>query len=160
MSIVALTNFVTYTRNGRVVYRFQNSQPGEILTSFVGVGPGPGFEYLSFIYQGAAKSRSGDNLEANIVMANNPISMNHAIDAVRGRWQAKIETAVMDPETFATQRILTTEYWIVANLAYNPETIELTLSSSIDAVGTAAPTRVLTRELVGNLPTTAQIRNV
>jgi len=155
MSIIALTNFVTfYLPNGRVAYRFQNSQPDTKIRL-----NNANHQYLSFIYQGAAKSRSGDNIESNIVMANNQISMNHSIDAVRSRWQTRMDTCLMNPENFTVSKILTTEYWIVANMAYDPERIELTLSSSIDAVGTAAPTRVLTRKMVGALPSTAQIQN-
>ena len=155
MSIVALTNFVTYSLpTGTVVYRFQNSKPEANITH-----QGYSHSYMSFIYQGAAKSRSGDNIESNIVMANNPISMNHAIDAVRMRWQVRVDTCIMNPTYFTVQKTLTTEYWIVANMAYDPERIEVTLSSSIDAVGTAAPTRVLTRKMVGALPSTAQIQN-
>ena len=37
---------------------------------------GEDYYYLPFIYQGAAKNRSGDNLEAALVFANNPLAMN------------------------------------------------------------------------------------
>ena len=36
---------------------------------------GRNYEYLSFIYQGAAKNRSGDNMEAGLVMSSNPVSL-------------------------------------------------------------------------------------
>lgn len=156
MTIVALTNFITFaTSSGKVVYRFQNSKPGqEIVIAHQGR-----FSFLSFIYQGAAKSRSGDNIESNIVLANNQIAMSYCVQGVRERWQVRVDTAVMNPDNFSHRKTLTTEYWIVANMAYDAETIELTLASSIDAVGANAPTRVLTKKMVGSLPSTGQIQN-
>ena len=40
------------------------------------------YYYLPFIYQGAAKNRSGDNLEAGLLFANNDLAMNYAQEAV------------------------------------------------------------------------------
>ena len=44
-------------------------------------------------------------------------------------------------------------------MSYDPETIEVILSSAIDAVGANAPDRVLTKEIVGYLPVTASLQN-
>ena len=44
-------------------------------------------------------------------------------------------------------------------MSYDPETIELVLSSAIDAVGANAPDKVLTRNLVGSLPVTGSLQN-
>ena len=44
-------------------------------------------------------------------------------------------------------------------MSYNPENIELILSSAIDAVGANAPDKVLTRNLVGALPVTGSLQN-
>ena len=43
-------------------------------------------------------------------------------------------------------------------MTYDYETLEVILSSGIDAVGANAPTQVLTKALVGLLPTTASIQ--
>ena len=48
---------------------------------------------------------------------------------------------------------------IAASMSYDFETIEIVLSSSIDAVGTTAPNRRLTTGLVGSLPVTGDIQN-
>ena len=115
--------------------------------------------YLPFLYQGAAKNRSGDNLEAALVLANNPIAMNRAIQAVKSKWTIEVTVCKVDPITLAVQRKLTTETWLAASMSYDPTTIEVLLSSGIDAVGSNAPGRVLTSQLCGHLPTTGQIRN-
>ena len=46
--------------------------------------------FLPFMYQGAAKTKSGDNLEAQLVLANNPVSMNHVRDAIAERHNVKV----------------------------------------------------------------------
>lgn len=153
---VGLTTFLTVRdSDNKVQHRFQNSQPGETVTK-----DGQEFSYLSFIYQGAAKNRTGDNMEAQLVLSNNLISMSRAHEAVKKRWNIEVSTCSMKLPEFTVARTLTTEFWIAASLVYDFETIEITLSSSIDAVGTSVPHRVLTTSAVGALPTSGQINNL
>ena len=150
---VGLTTFLTVRdSDNKVQHRFQNSQPGETVTK-----DGQEFSYLSFIYQGAAKNRTGDNMEAQLVLSNNLISMSRAHEAVKKRWNIEVSTCSMRLPEFTVARTLTTEFWIAASLVYDFETVEITLSSSIDAVGTSVPHRVLTTSAVGALPTSGQI---
>ena len=156
MTIVALTNFIEIsTPAGEVEYRFQNSKPGELISY-----RGAAYPFLSFIYQGAAKNRTGDNLESQLVLSANQISMNYAHQAVDFNYQIRVDSCSMNPSTFEVAKTLTTEYWLAASLSYDPEVIEVLLSSGIDAVGSNAPIRVLTTAMVGALPTTASIRNL
>lgn len=158
---VGITNFLTVRNsNNRVTHRYQNSEKGGIIVD------GQKFKYLSFIYQGAAKNRTGDNMEAQLVLANsasdsrtNPLSMDVAHEAVKKRWNIEVSTRSMRLPDFTVSRTLTTEFWIAAAMVYDFQTIEITLSSSIDAVGTSVPHRVLTTFAVGALPTSGQIRN-
>ncbi len=153
---VGLTTFLTVRdSDNKVQHRFQNSQPGETVTK-----DGQEFSYLSFIYQGAAKNRTGDNMEAQLVLSNNLISMSRAHEAVKKRWNIEVSTCSMKLPEFTVARTLTTEFWIAASLVYDFETVEITLSSSIDAVGTSVPHRVLTTSAVGALPTSGQISNL
>ena len=153
---VGLTTFLTVRdSDNKVQHRFQNSQPGETVTK-----DGQKFSYLSFIYQGAAKNRTGDNMEAQLVLSNNLISMSRAHEAVKKRWNIEVSTCSMKLPEFTVARTLTTEFWIAASLVYDFETVEITLSSSIDAVGTSVPHRVLTTSAVGALPTSGQINNL
>ena len=155
MTVVALTNFIEFSNaDGGVEFRFQNSTPGKTIEY-----RDENYDYLSFIYQGAAKNRTGDNLESVLVLAVNAISTGYAVDAVDNRWNVRVDTCSMDAQTFEVSRTLTTEFWIAASLTYDVETVEVLLSSSIDAVGASAPTRVLTRLLVGSLPVAGSIQN-
>ena len=145
MSFAAITTFIDIEGSGR----YQNSKVGTLL----------GVPYLSFIYQGAAKNRTGDNIESALVLSANQISMNAVRDAVANQRKVSVTTALMSDDFSRKQRDLTIEYWIAASMSYDIETVEVLLSSSIDAVGAAAPTRVLTRGLVGALPVSGNIQN-
>jgi hypothetical protein len=122
------------------------------------------YYYLPFIYQGAAKNRSGDNLEAGLLFANNDLAMNYAQEAVLNKYYVEIFVSVVDPANLQPKVIyenyfLTRDNWLAASMSYDFETIEIILSSSIDAVGTTAPNRRLTTGLVGSLPVTGDIQN-
>ena len=158
MSLVALTNFITITNpNGSVANipdKFQNgrhSHPTE-------KNKIDGFQYLSFIYQGAARNRSGDNMTSSLLLANNELSMNYAQQIVLNKYHVKVETWLMT-EAFERSKQLTEEQWLASSMSYDPEAIEIILSSAIDAVGANAPDKVLTRDIVGALPITGSIQN-
>ena len=172
MSITTIVSFIRVTdSSGTVQDRYQNGKRDNMNALDNGSGEyvqnasniiqldGEDYYYLPFLYQGAAKNRSGDNLEAALVLANNPLAMNRAIQAVKSKWTIEVTVCKVDPTTLAVQRKLTTETWLAASISYDPTTIEVLLSSGIDAVGSNAPGRVLTSQLCGHLPTTGQIRN-
>ena len=115
--------------------------------------------YLPFIYQGAAKNRSGDNLEAHLVFANNQLAMNRAREAVLNKWHVEVKVCIYDPESVHPGKALTVDNWLASSLSYDATTVEVLLSSAIDAVGSNAPNRVLTTFMVGALPTSGQMQN-
>ena len=154
MSIQALTTFIEVTTaDGSVQHRFQNSQVGTTINL-----DGVPYVYLSFIYQGATKTTAGDNLIATLILSANPISMSYAHEGVMNKWNLKVDTCLMDPETFTPKRKLTTEYWIASSMGYDATTVELELSSSLDAISAVTPNRVFTRGNVGELPTSSTIQ--
>ena len=161
MSLVALTNFIVVTTSSGddpsnlSPNRFQN---GKYDTPINHPVSNKDHQYLSFIYQGAARNRSGDNMESNLILANNAISMGYAKKAVDGKYHVQVDTYLMTDD-FAPSKLLTSETWLAASLTYDPTTIEVLLSSAIDAVGANAPNRVLTTRMVGNLPVTGTIQS-
>ena len=154
MTVVALTNFITITTasdtppNDLSPNKFQNGKHGAIGE----------FQYLSFLYQGAARNRSGDNMESSLILANNAIGMNHAREAVDNKYHIDVDTFLMNTD-FTTNKLLTRETWLAASLSYDPTTVEVLLSSAIDAVGANAPNKVLTTAMVGHLPITGTIQS-
>ena len=73
------------------------------------------------------------------------------------RKHVRVHSVVIESDYNPVTRTLSTEEWIAATMTYDYETLEVVLSSGIDAVGANAPTRVLTKALVGRLPVTASI---
>jgi len=165
MSITYLTTFLELKRpnDPDATERFQNSLKGDMNNPAAASNKiqkdTEEFKFLPFIYQGAAKSKSGDNLEAQIVLANNSVAMNHVNDALKNRCNVTVSVCKMK-EDFTVDHVLTTEHWLLASFAYDATTIEVLLSSSIDAVGTTAPNRVFTTAIVGFLPRTANIQTL
>ena len=169
MTVVALTAFVeittkegntppAFTALDGTSLNFNKFQNGK----HEGVG---GYKYLSFIYQGAAMNRSGDNLEASIILANNPLSMSYVKEFVEKKYYIQVETFLMtnnfNKDTASKNGgRLTGEYWLAAGMRYDPESIELLLSSAIDAVGANAPQQTLTRRRCAHLPLTGQLQNL
>ena len=155
MSFTALTNFIRVTdANGTVKYRYQNGAIHERITF-----RNEGYTYLPFVYQGAAKTRTGDNLEAALVMSTNWLAQGIAQKAVVNNWRVEVSTCVMKPDFSSSSRQLTVEHWIVSTMAYDETTVELILGSGIDAVGANAPFRTLRAADVGRLPVTGSVQN-
>ena len=158
MAYVKLCNFIEVYRirqNGEeeISDRYQNYAPGEEIP----YNATPGYKYLSFIYQGAAKNRTGDNLEAALVLSVNSLSQDAARSAVMKRKHVRVHSVVIESGYNQVTQTLSTEEWLAATMTYDYDTLEVVLSSGIDAVGANAPTRVLTKALVGRLPVTASI---
>ena len=158
MTVVALTAFVTVqTKTGSVEHRFQN---GKYNTDV------EGYTYLSFIYQGAAMNRSGDNLEASLILANSPLSMAYAKEFVEKKYYFLVETFLMTDDfsskdtAVANGGRISGEYWLASGLRYDHESIEIVLSSPIDAVGANAPQQTLTKQRCAHLPLTGQVQNL
>ena len=158
MTYIRLANFIeAYRINNAgeevVTEHYHNAEPGAVLRY-----RGKDYQYLSFIYQGAAKSRTGDNLEAALVLSVNQLSQGITRRLLLNRDHVRVYSVSMTPES-QVSRTLTTEEWLAASMTYDTTTLELILSSGIDAVGANAPTRVLTQKLVGHLPTTGSIQS-
>ena len=134
---------------------------------------GKDYHYLPFIYQGTTINRSGDNIESNLIMANHPLSMAKAQQAVLNRYFVEVNVCIMKNDDIGSledkdsqgnpidtsRSILTTDTWLAASLSYDPEVVEVLLSSAVDAVGVNVPSIVLTTQAVGKLPVSSDIQN-
>ena len=132
-----------------------------------GTVPGRGLQtyyYLPFIYQGTTINKSGDNIESNLILGNHPLSMAKAQEAVINKYFVEVNVCIMknndiDSLEDGNNSILTTDTWLAASLSYDPEVVEVLLSSAIDSVGGNIPSLVLTTEVIGKLPVTSDIHN-
>ena len=179
MSAIALVTFIEIydpellDANGSITgaaikHRFQNSEPSIDGISDPKVGGGATFNFLSFIYQGATRSKDGDNLESTLILANqsndregsvgaNKLSMSYAAEAVNKAWSIRVTTCKMTDLTFSSvESILAIDTWKITSMGYDNSSIEILLTSTIDAVGGNVG-RFLTSSLVGHLPVTGRI---
>ena len=150
--------------------RFQNADPVNTIsfpTPIEGFGTGD-YKYLSFLYSGATQTKSGDNLEATLLLANtstlrdgstapNKLSMNYAHEAVDKGWSVYVHLCKMNTAFTTVEDVLSTDSWTVTSMGYDATNIELMLSTGVDAVGGNIG-RFLTSSLVGHLPVTGNIR--
>lgn len=155
MTLQGLTTFITLLdANGEPQGRYQNGPLGTIELE------GASYDFLSFLYEGTMRDRLGDNLQAELVLANNPLAMDIVQKAVRGQWLVRFATCAMHPETMAVGRVLSREVWTVVGPSYDPAQITVVLSSALDAIGATAPSITLTSAMVGALPVSGAIRNL
>ena len=121
---------------------------------------GKNYHYLPFIYQGTTINRSGDNIESNLIMGNHPLSMAKAQEAVVNSYFVEVNVCIVaNNDIDNITNVLTTDTWLTSSLSYDPEVVEVLLSSAIDAVGVNVPNLVLTTYAVGKLPVTSDIQN-
>ena len=167
MTIQAITTFIrVFDTNNVQRYLFQNSktdanisyQPDEA-SCFDGSTASLSYPYLPFIYNGATKSNAGDNLERFLTLAVNELSLSRAHEFVQNSYSVEVFTVLMDAETFAANRTLTVECWMVSGMTYDVEGVQLRLSTAIDAIASVTPNKVLRTEMVGALPVSSRISN-
>lgn len=130
------------------------------------------YKFLNFAYQGATRTRNGDNIQALLVFANNKISSGYAQKILEGHavanngettiipYQVVIRTCLMETNFRDVNKVLSKEYWTAASMGYDVKTLEVLLSSGIDAFSANISNMMLTTKRVGALPTTAQIRSL
>ena len=109
---------------------------------------GENYHYLPFIYQGTTINKSGDNIESNLIMGNHPLSMNKAREAVINKYFVEVNVCIAaNDDIDNVTNVLTTDTWLAASLSYDPEVVEILLSSAIDSVGINVPSLVLTTDV-------------
>ena len=122
--------------------------------------------FLSFIYSGATRTRTGDNIEAALMVSTNQVSMDFAYDIVVPGYsekqhhikrQIRVQTCLLNDDFTKVDRVINTEYWLAASMSYDAEAVELLLSSAIDAVFAGLPNTYLNEQNVGRLPTTGRV---
>ena len=118
------------------------------------------YYYLPFVYQGTTINKSGDNIESNLIMANHPLSMSKAQQAVANKYFVEVNVCIAANDNINNiTSTLTTDIWLAASLSYDSQVVEVLLSSAVDAVGVNVPSIVLTTQAVGKLPVSSDIQN-
>jgi len=118
-------------------------------------------DFLPFGFSGISTDRQGDLKEATLVFPNNELSRAWINTVVKDRWFATVRTIIPTDDTTpssAKSQILFTYIGVITTANWNEAVVTVTVSSVLDAVGTDAPTRRITRKIVGSIPTTSNVR--
>ncbi len=147
---LALGHFLTFqNQSGSIVSRFQNFFIKESLD---------GYSFVPFGFSGVTVNRKGDNVDALLLFPNNPISRGWTTSAVNESWLAKVEVRLLDPEDRSKSELMHSYVGQVAEGGWDETTVNLTLNTILDAVQSRVPARRLTKNLVGNIPTSSGVR--
>ncbi len=164
MAELAVGNFVSFRVNGVANRHFQNFFIGEEITY-----DSEKFNFVPFGFSGVTVNKTGDGTEASILLPNSTstddaasnvgvLARTVATTAIEERWTAHVRTLIVDPDDKTSFTLLSQYYGQVVAGTWDNANISLNLSSVIDAIGADVPQRKLNQSLVGNLPTTANVR--
>lgn len=141
------------TTDGDVQYRFQNYWINEDATL-----SGSTYGFMPFAFSGTTVTKSGDNQPAALVFPNNALSRGWAETVVVEEWLVRCSTVIVTPDDKTNLLVLCTYVAQVISATWNDTSLELQMSSVLDAVGADVPRKKLTKQLIGNLPVTSRIR--
>ena len=158
MSQYAFGHAITINRGSESSRRFQNFFIGKQLTH-----RGDEYIFVPFGFSGVTVNRTGDGLESTLVFPNNELSRSWATSAIEVRTVIEVDVLIIenpDPDSglTATHTIVHSYTGQVTGGQWDNVSLNLELSSVLDAVGTDVPRRSLTRKIVGNLPISNGVR--
>jgi hypothetical protein len=146
------------------VFRFQNywiNQTASLTIPFGGADVALPHNFLPFGFSGISIDRQGDLKEATLIFPNTEPTRGWIDMMVKERWFATVRTIIpnsLEAPDPAKSQILFTYIGVITTASWADTEINATVSTVLDAVGNDAPTRRITRSVVGSIPTTASVR--
>ena len=158
MAELAVGNFVKFTSGDTTLFRFQNFFIGETITN-----ESEPYDFVPFGFSGVTVNKTGDGTEASLTLPNSTdnvgvLTRSFSQDALAAGWIAYVRVLIVNPDTETVISTLSQYYGRITAGTWDNASISLNLSSVLDAVGSDIPQRKITQGLVGNLPTTANVR--
>jgi hypothetical protein len=139
---------------GDLLYRFQNFFINQNATH-----AGASYDFVPFGFSGVTVNRTGDGLESSLVFPNNDLTRAWSVKSIQEYWIIEVDVLILDEGNVNGSHTLVHSYvGQVTGGQWDNVSLNLQLSSVLDAVGTDVPRRSLTRKLVGNLPLTSNVR--
>lgn len=144
------------------IYKFQNFFINREVTY-----DGNEYLFLPFGFSGVTINRTGDGTEANLIFPNNAQSKLWADEAIKNRWLAQVDVVFTEPdaaEQTSGNPVVSTSDRIhrytsqITGGSWNEVSLQVSLSTILDAVGGNVPRRTLTQRLVGRIPTSSNVR--
>ena len=154
MSQYAFGHALRIKKDGSTQYRFQNFFIGQQITH-----QSANYTFVPFGFSGVTVNRTGDGLEATVVFPNNEISRAWGVNAVNQNWVMEVDVLIIDDDAKDGPHTIVHSYTgQVVGGQWDEASLNLQLSTVLDAVGTDVPRRSLTKALVGNLPVASNVR--
>ena len=117
------------------------------------------YQFVPFGFSGVTVNRTGDGLEATLVFPNNKLSRGFADQAIDQNWVTEVDVLILDADNPAgTHTKMHSFTGQAVGGQWDNVSLNLQLSSVLDAVGTDVPRRSLTQRLIGNLPVSNNVR--
>ena len=144
---------------GGAGFRAQNYWVNED-APFAHVETGEVFQYgfMPFMFNGVTVTKAGDNQPATLVFPNNELSRGWAETAVKNVWVANVRTVLVDPNDKNNTNLITRYFGQIVSGKWDASSLQLEMASVLDAVGNDVPRKRLTKQLVGSLPVTSNVR--
>ena len=161
MSQYAFGHALRITQGRNTEYRFQNFFIGQQITH-----QNANYTFVPFGFSGVTVNRTGDGLESTLVFPNNELTRGWADAAIKERYLMMVQVLIVENTTPGTDSTVTSPGATVVHTytgqvtggQWDNVSLNIELSSVLDAVGTDVPMRSLTQKLVGNLPISNSVR--
>ena len=155
MSQFSFGHIVRFDRRLKSELRFwQNFFIGEKITY-----ANKEYKFAAFGFSGVTVNRTGDGLEATLVFPNNTLSRGLADTAINDNYVVEVEVLLIDSgDASGTHTRVHSFIGQIVSGQWDNVSLNLQLSSVLDAVGTDVPRRSLTQKLIGNLPVSNNVR--
>ena len=154
MSQYAFGHALRIKQGENTQYRFQNFFINQQITH-----QSANYTFVPFGFSGVTVNRTGDGLEATVVFPNNEVSRAWGVNAINQNWVMEVDVLIIDDDAKDGPHNIVHSYTgQVVGGQWDEVSLNLQLSTVLDAVGTDVPRRSLTKELVGNLPIANNVR--
>ena len=154
MSQYAFGHALRIKQGENTQYRFQNFFINQQITH-----QSANYTFVPFGFSGVTVNRTGDGLEATVVFPNNEVSRAWGVNAINQNWVMEVDVLIIDNDAKDGPHNIVHSYTgQVVGGQWDEVSLNLQLSTVLDAVGTDVPRRSLTKELVGNLPIANNVR--
>jgi len=150
---LSIGHFLTLLPSETISYAYQNFFIGQNISYSSVV-----YNFIPFGFSGISVNTDGSAADASLVWPNNELSRQWADDVVKGAWYANVKVLLLNPDDINDFGLLTEYSGRVDVGAWDETKVVLTLNTILDSVGSEIPKRRITQGLVGNLPTTSNVR--
>lgn len=160
---LALGHFLRfYTNSDSLRWSFQNFYINQTVSE-----GGVNYTFIPFGFSGLSASREGDLGTSTLVFPSNDLARGYVDEALKGGetadgeigfpYVAEVDVNILDPDRQEVKQKLLTYTGQCTAGSWDDTSLQIELSSVLDAASGDIPTRTLQQKLVGALPLSSNI---